>query len=389
MKRILVVANDFPYPPTHGAAVDMWNRILILREMGCQVDLAATVKATPDKASIDTVQGHVGRLWLVPRRNGPGSFLSARPFQVQSRRDLSSTKIEPQYDAILLEAEYVAAFLDNPASRGAKLILRVHNEQVGYFQDLADGADDWRKRIYFLSESLKFRRFAPSVMRKCNLLWFISDSEREDHIRRAPADAGKSAFLPTHVSPEDLRPFRGSGNTALFVGSLTISHNTDSVDWYIKNIHHRMLDVPGYSFQVAGRTAGRPIPALRALIQSVKGAAMEEDPETLDAVYAHAAVFVNPVICGAGIKIKVVQAIQAGLPVVSTSMGIEGTGFRDNIHVLVGDTPAAFASCIRRVFTERGLAESLVANAQALVRERYDMKANMERALSELLGEGD
>ena len=49
MKRILVVANDFPYPPDHGAAVDMWDRILTLEEMGYSIDLLASAREMPSK----------------------------------------------------------------------------------------------------------------------------------------------------------------------------------------------------------------------------------------------------------------------------------------------------------------------------------------------------
>ncbi|MFP5231718.1 MAG: glycosyltransferase family 4 protein [Acidobacteriota bacterium] len=388
MKRLLVVANDFPYPPTHGAAVDMWNRILILREMGFQVDLLATVREAPVNDAVDAVRERVGTLWTTPRRAGLRSLLSVQPFQVRSRSGLREVEIAQPYDAVLLEAEYVAPFLDNPAAKGAKLILRVHNEQVGYFRDLADGAASWLKKLYYLSESLKFRPFTRKIAQRCDLLWFISDSEREDHVRRFPQDARKSFFLPTHVNPSDLHPFSGAGKKALFIGSLTISHNTDSVEWYIANVHPRLNDVPDYAFQIAGRTAGGSVAGLRNLVQRTAGAALEENPETLDGLYREAAVFVNPVIRGAGVKIKVVQAIQAGVPVVSTSMGIEGTGFLDRVHVLVGDSPSSFADCVRRVLTEPGLAESLVGNAQAFVRERYDMKSNMQKALSGLLREG-
>ncbi len=388
MRRILIVANDFPCPPTHGAAVDMWNRILILREMGLHVDLLATVREAPGKDAVDAVKERVGSLWMIPRRTGLRSLLSVHPFQVQSRSGLRDVEIAQPYDAVLLEAEYVAPFLDNPAAKGAKLILRVHNEQVGYFRDLADGAASWPKKLYYLSESLKFRSFTRKIVQRCDLLWFISDSEREDHVRRFPRDARKSFFLPTHVNPSDLRPFSGAGKKALFIGSLTISHNTDSVEWYIANVHPHLNDLPDYAFQIAGRTAGGSVAGLRSLVQTTAGAALEEDPETLDGLYHEAAVFVNPVIRGAGVKIKVVQAIQAGVPVVSTSMGIEGTGFLDGVHVLVGDSPGSFADCVRRVLTEPGLAESLVGNAQAFVRERYDMKSNLQKALSGLLMEG-
>ena len=385
MKRILVVANDFPYPPTHGAAIDIWARILILRKMGYSIDLLASVREMPDEDRMQAVREHVRNLWVVPRRCGLRSVLSFVPFQVRSRFDLKNVALREQYDAVLLEAEYVAAFLNNPAARHTKLILRIHNEQIGYFRELAEGSDNLLKKLYYYSESYKFRSLSPKVRRKCDYLWFISDSEREDYVRMNPQDDRKSFFLPTHVDPSTLRPFSASGKGVIFIGSLTITHNTDAVAWYIEKVHPLLGDLDGYSFDIAGRTAGKPIPELKRLIEPYPNVSLIENPVTLDSIYASAAVFVNPVIRGAGFKVKLIQALQQGMPVVTTSMGVEGTGFKDSIHLLVADTAQEFAGCVRKLLTEPTLAESLVRNAQDFLVERYDMKANMQEALSEIL----
>jgi glycosyltransferase involved in cell wall biosynthesis len=385
MKSILMVAMDFPYPPGHGAAVDMWTRVLVLKEMGYRVDLLATVNEMPNEDLLRTVREQVGNLWIVLRRRALRSALSFLPFQVRSRMDLQTVQLDQQYAAIVLESEYVAAFLKNPAARQAKLILRVHNEQVSYFRDLAEGAQSWLKKLYYYSESLKFRFVSPRVMRKCDLLWFISDSERQEYVGNNPQDKSKSYFVPTQVNPKTLRPFVASGRTALFIGTLTISHNSDAIAWFIEKVHPPLSELEGYAFQVAGRTAGQPIAKLKQLVQQQNNVLLEEDPVVLDGLYENAAVFVNPVICGAGVKIKLIQALQAGMPVVSTSMGMEGTGFEHSIHLLVADTPQEFAACVRKLIVDPTLAESLVRNAQAFLTDRYDMKANMQKTLSEIL----
>jgi glycosyltransferase involved in cell wall biosynthesis len=389
MKSILLVAMDFPYPPGHGAAVDIWTRLLVLKEMGYRVDLLATVNEMPSPDLMRTVQEQVGDLWIVRRRRALRSLLSFLPFQVRSRVDLRTIQLDQPYGAIVLESEYVAAFLKNPAARHAKLILRLHNEQVGYFRDLAEGAKSWLKKVYYYSESLKFRSFSPRVIRKCDLLWFISDSERQKHVGNNPQHKSKSYFVPTQVNPKTLRPFVGGGRTVLFIGTLTITHNTDAVAWFIDKVHPLLSDLDGYAFQVAGRTAGKPIPQLKHLVHQQNNVLLEEDPVVLDCLYQNASVFVNPVICGAGIKIKLIQALAAGMPVVSTSMGMEGTGFEPSIHLLVADTPQEFAACVRRLLLDRTLARSLVRNAQAFLAERYDMKASMQETLSEVLGRSD
>ncbi|MHB1938693.1 MAG: glycosyltransferase family 4 protein [Acidobacteriaceae bacterium] len=386
MKSILVVAMDFPYPPGHGSAVDMWTRILVLKEMGYRVDLLASVNEMPGEYLMRTVREYVGDLRIVLRRRGLRSALSFLPFQVRSRIDLQNVQLGQHYDAVVLESEYVAAFLKNPAARQTKLILRVHNEQIGYFREFAEGTANWLKKLYYYSESFKFRFFSATVMRKCDLLWFISDSERQEHVRENPRDNSKSFFVPTHVNPSTLRSFAASSRTALFIGTLTISHNAVAIAWFIEKIHPLLSDIEGYTFQVAGRTAGQPIPTLKQLVQQHRNVLLEEDPVVLDGLYKSAAVFVNPVICGAGVKVKVIQALQVGMPLVSTSMGVEGTGFKDSIHLLIADTAEEFAACVRRLITEPMLAESLVRNAQAFLAERYDMKVNMGKVLSGVLG---
>ena len=73
------------------------------------------------------------------------------------------------------------------------------------------------------------------------------------------------------------------------------------------------------------------------------------------------------------------------MPVVSTSMGMEGTGFEHSIHLLVADTPQEFAVCVRKLIVDPTLAKSLVRNAQAFLRKDTSMKANMQKTLSEIL----
>ena len=236
--------------------------------MGYRVDLLATVNEMPSPDLMRTVQEHVGKLWIVRRRRALRSLLSFLPFQVpQPHGSAGSIQLDQPYGAIVLESEYVAAFLKNPAARHAKLILRLHNEQVGYFRDLAEGAKSWFKKLYYYSESLKFRFFSPRVIRKCELLWFISDSERQKHVGNHPQHKSKSYFVPTQVNPKTLRPFVAGGRTVLFIGTLTITHNTDAVAWFIEKVHPLLSDLEGYAFQVAGRTAGQPIPQLKQLVQ--------------------------------------------------------------------------------------------------------------------------
>lgn len=84
-----------------------------------------------------------------------------------------------------------------------------------------------------------------------------------------------------------------------------------------------------------------------------------------------ARVSVVPLLHGAGTKRKLLQALLAGTPSVSTSIGIEGLGLRDGEHVLVADDPTAFALSIERLVNDVDLSERLAAQARAHVSVRH------------------
>ena len=105
----------------------------------------------------------------------------------------------------------------------------------------------------------------------------------------------------------------------------------------------------------------------------------------LDSLYANAAVFVNPVICGAGSKN---QADTSAAGRYAGGQYFHGNG-RDGVRTFGPSSSRRhapeFAACVRKLIVDRTLAESLVRNAQVFLREKYAMKANMQKTLSEIL----
>jgi glycosyltransferase involved in cell wall biosynthesis len=93
-----------------------------------------------------------------------------------------------------------------------------------------------------------------------------------------------------------------------------------------------------------------------------------------------ARISVVPVLHGAGTKTKLIQALTAGTPSVSTTIGIEGLDLRDSEHVLVADDPATFARAMTRLLEDATLWQRLATqgythiaatHGRAAVRERF------------------
>ena len=385
MGRILIVANDFPYPPHHGSAVDMWNRILSLKQLGFRLDLIATVRAEIKRERLDAVEAVVDGLWIVGRSRGITSALSLAPFQVRSRMGLRTVPLTETYEAVLLESEYVAPILENRCLKAKVRVLRLANDEPRYYRELRSSAHSWIERCFYLFEGLKFDRFSPRMKSRCDLLWFISDLERTKHLEASPGDSLKAVFLPPDPGVRSMRAYSGGGGRVLFIGSLTFPPNLGGLEWYVEHVHPTLSRVQGYSLTVAGRTDKATLPRLQAALGGYSNIHLCPDPEELNDLYSQAAVFINPVLRGAGVKLKTVDALRAGVPVVSTSVGMEGTGLVPGQHLLVADSAEQFVRRVEELLADRALAEELVRSAQVFLAETYDNERNMGRSLSSIL----
>jgi glycosyltransferase involved in cell wall biosynthesis len=94
--------------------------------------------------------------------------------------------------------------------------------------------------------------------------------------------------------------------------------------------------------------------------------------EDIRSVVAAAWMAVVPILSGGGTRIKILEAMALGTPVVATSKAAEGLTVRDGEHILLADDPATFADCTLRLLRDPFLRRRLVTNARRLVEQHYD-----------------
>ncbi len=163
----------------------------------------------------------------------------------------------------------------------------------------------------------------------------------------------------------------GSPPSILFQGSLNYAPNMDAADWFVREIVPRVLErVPGATV----RLVGRPTPGVERLEQpprvTVVGRVADMDPEL-----ERADLVVVPLRYGSGTRVKILEAFAHRIPVVSTTIGAEGLGAVDGVHLLVADDPEAFAERCGRLLTDVDLRARLVDAAEQLFEERYPLAA--------------
>jgi glycosyltransferase involved in cell wall biosynthesis len=169
----------------------------------------------------------------------------------------------------------------------------------------------------------------------------------------------------------EARRYSGENNpkpTLLFVGSMDYHPNVDAVTWFSLAAWPEVArNHPDLQFTIVGR---QPSPAVQALASErirVTGTVDDVRP-----FYASALAAVVPLRSGSGTRLKILEAMAAGVPVVSTRLGAEGIEAEDEVHLLLADNGAEIAAAIGRLASSATLRSRLSKAGRELVTAKYD-----------------
>jgi glycosyltransferase involved in cell wall biosynthesis len=161
-------------------------------------------------------------------------------------------------------------------------------------------------------------------------------------------------------------------NTLVYNGALTYSANYDAMRWFLAEVYPRIkVQIPGVSLTITGATHGVDLAGL-ALDDTVRLTGFVADVRL---PVAQATVCVTPIRQGGGTRLKILEAMALGTPVVATTKAAEGLEVTDGEHLLLADDPAAFAHRVLELLATPDLRQRLTANARRLVEQQYDWAA--------------
>jgi len=153
---------------------------------------------------------------------------------------------------------------------------------------------------------------------------------------------------------------------------MTYSANYDAMQFFLRDVYPQVrAAVPGASLTITGSTAGVDQAGL-ALDDTVHLTGYVDD---IRPVIAGSAACVVPLRQGGGTRLKILEAMALGVPVVSTRKGAEGLDVVDGEHLLLADTPRDLAAATVRLLQDGALRACLASQARALVERRYDWRA--------------
>jgi glycosyltransferase involved in cell wall biosynthesis len=220
-----------------------------------------------------------------------------------------------------------------------------------------------------LRRALEAKQWETWLARHADLTLVCSAPEREVVLKLCPtADVRVLGHL---VEPQPgAAPF-AARHGLLFVGSFPHVANVDAMLYFAQDIFPAVqAALPEASLRIVGTAPPEEIQRLAGPRITVTGHIPDLEPE-----YARARVSLAPLRYGAGIKIKILESLGRGVPVVMTDVGAEGLPVEDGAHGLIANGPAEFAAAVIRLYTDAALWERLRRSGLALLAEHYSRRA--------------
>jgi polysaccharide biosynthesis protein PslH len=329
-------------------------------------DLAATVVELPTRRMPES-RHPVGRraleLRVVLASRYPSALYSARA----NRRELArAVRVRAdRYDVVCIEHETLAPLL--PRHRSGRWIASLHNVlsgMIGSDLGLAPGA---RQRWFRSRDLAKAERLERWIVSEYDLCTVCSDEDaaRLRSLCSSGVPSGRTAVIPNGVDLEALRPTPiPQAPRVLLPATLAWPPNIDGAIWLCKAIWPRVrATVPEAELVLAGRS---PTAAVLAL-GDLPGVCVEADVPSMAPYFESARVIVVPLRVGTGTRLKALEAMAAGRPLVGTEIGLEGLGIVDRVHARVADDPDAFADAVIELLRSDAEATALAGAARAHV----------------------
>jgi polysaccharide biosynthesis protein PslH len=209
------------------------------------------------------------------------------------------------------------------------------------------------------------------------LAW-LSLAAPEDARRVADRHGLRTAVVPNSVavSPEIVGRTRAATGQVrlLFVGNLSYGPNAEAAELLVMRVlprARRLVDARVTVELVGSFEPGSPV----AELAGRDGVELRGHVDDLDDAYARASIAVLALEQGSGTRIKLLEALAAGVPVVTTAVGASGIDVEDGRHVLIAEGADAQARAVARIACDEPLAAALVRAGRALVSDRYEREA--------------
>jgi len=381
--RVLFLSQVLPYPLDSGPRI---RTFFVLRYLAVNYDitLVALIRSKKELANLEPLlelcQVHpvlFHRSLIRDALMALRSLITGEPFMIirhyspamcETIRRLMSTQ---DFAIIHVDQIKTAQYVEK-ITTSVRLIDK-HNVYAHVVRGVAQDKGALLKRLFARLEWPKLACYEGRICHEFDHVLAVTEEDKQA-LGELAGTSDSITVVPIAAAPDTVRVVRRRPDARhiVSVGSMFYPPNVEGVLWFANKVYPliqtRLPDVKLYLI------GSRPTRAIRQLADRDPNIVVTGYIEELDPYLEQSAVMIAPLHFGSGMRVKVLDALARGMPLVSTSFGCQGINVTHDENILIADRPADFAAMVQKVIQDRDFADRLAANGRRLIETEYDWR---------------
>jgi sugar transferase (PEP-CTERM/EpsH1 system associated) len=377
--RILFISRWFPYPPDNGSRIRVYNLIKHLSSRH-EVDLISFASETVSTQRLAAMRRYCCRVDVAryrpfqPRRlKALLGFLSGQPrsvidtYSVEMQRLVKNAENRGKFDLVIASeldaAPYALAFPGIPKVLDELQLTVLYEQFVKQHQPL--------RRLRNWLTWLKLSRYVSRLLSDYDACTVASEQER-CRVFEVVSAGCSVCVIPNGVDSDFYTNnsfVNAAPDTLVYSGALTYDANFDAMDFFLREVFPLIqVERPQVKLAITGKLDGVSTNRLPENHGVVFTGYLDDVRPTV----ARSWVSIVPLRIGGGTRLKILESLALGTPVITTSKGAEGLDLLPGRDLLIADEPADFAAAVLRLLQDLALRETLGHNGRQAVEAKYD-----------------
>ena len=377
MKHILIISNKAAFPTSDGGAVAIKSLCENLTSKNYQLDIVAIQKSQEQREKTMPITTKINEkitqivfrekmnfniLEFIKSLFTTTSYQASRFYTKEIKYFIQKLIDKKKYKYVIFESIFSAVYLQKlKISKSSKLILRAHNVEHKIWQDLAK--NNVMKKMFFLFMSHQIKLMEETIPKHVDYIFTLSGSDEKyfssifpEKIYNIPV-----TFNTNHAAAKKIK------NTIVHLGAMDWKPNVEGINWFMHEVlplikkmkHNIQIHIAGKGMPKKYFNYNDETTIVKGKIKNVKNYIMSKE------------IMFVPLFSGSGIRIKILEGMSFGLPIISTSKGAEGIPYTHLENIIIANTANEFCNAISLLIENKKLAKKIGTNGQLLIKKYF------------------